>query len=96
MSLYIYIYIYIYMFLLSFCGENSQFYGATGILCFRLWLILPVGFKARVDPSSPALCSRLCVMILRVDPSLPALCSHLCVMILGVDPSSPRSTLTCV
>ena len=29
------------------------------------WFTQPMGFKARVDPSSPALCSRLRVMILR-------------------------------
>ena len=49
-----------------FCGYKSPFCGATGALCFGLWLTLPVGFKARVDPSSPTLYSHLCVMILRV------------------------------
>ena len=50
-----------------FCGDKSPFCGATGALCFRLRLTLLVGFKARVDPSSPALCSHLHVLIVRVN-----------------------------
>ena len=42
-----------------FCGDKSPFCGATGTLCFGLQLTLPMGFKARVDPSSPVLCYRL-------------------------------------
>ena len=35
---------------------------------------LPVSFKARVDPSSPALCSHLCIMILlRGNSEFPSL-----------------------
>ena len=42
------------MFLKFFCADKSPFCGAIGALCFRLWLTLPMGFKARVDTSSPA------------------------------------------
>ena len=54
----------------SFC--QSSFCGATGTLCFG-WLTLPMDFKARVDPSLPALCSHLHVMILRVNSEFPGL-----------------------
>ena len=37
---------------------KSPFCGANGTLCFVLKLTLPMGFKARVDPSSSALCSQ--------------------------------------
>ena len=61
-------------FFFNFCGDKSPFCGATGALCFGLRLILPVGFKARVNPSSTVLCSRLCVMILlRVNYKFPSL-----------------------
>ena len=35
------------MCILPFCGA---------ILCFKLWLTPPMGFKARVDAPSPVLC----------------------------------------
>ena len=41
--------------IIIFCGEKSPLCGATGALCFILQLILPMGFKARVDALSPAL-----------------------------------------
>ena len=44
----------------KFCGDT--FYGATGM-----------GFKARVDPSSPVLYSHLSIMILRVNSEFPGL-----------------------
>ena len=37
------------------CGDKSPFCGATGALCFGLWLTLPMGFKTRVNAPSPAL-----------------------------------------
>ena len=62
-------------FFFNFCGDKSPFCGATGALCFGLWLTLHMGYKAkaRVDPSSVALCSHLCVMILRVNSEFPGL-----------------------
>ena len=51
----------------------SPFCGTTGTLCFILQLTLPMCFKARVDPLSPMLCSRLCVMILKVNSEFPGL-----------------------
>ena len=39
-------------FFFKFCGNMSQSGGATGTLCFGLWLTLPIGFKARVDGGS--------------------------------------------
>ena len=39
--------------------------------CFGLWVILSMDFKARVDLSSPALCSHLRIMILRVNSEFP-------------------------
>ena len=41
-------------FLKAFCGDKSLFCGATGTLCFRLQLTLPMGFKARVNAPSLA------------------------------------------
>ena len=57
----------------GFCGDKSPFCAATGTLCFRLQLTLPMGFKARVDPSLSALCSCLNIMILRVNSEFPGL-----------------------
>ena len=54
-------------------GDKSPFCGATDTLCFELWLTMPMGVKARVDASSPALCSHLCVIILRVNSEFPGL-----------------------
>ena len=51
------------VFYFNFCGDKSPFCGATGALCFRHQLTLPMGFKARVDPSSPTLCSHLHIII---------------------------------
>ena len=62
-----------FFFFIYFCGNKSPFCGATGALCFRLWLTLPVGFKVRVDPSSLVLCSCLRVMILRINSEFPGL-----------------------
>ena len=62
-----------FFFLKIICGDKSPFCGVTDTLCFRLELTLPLGFKARVDPSSPTLCSCLCVMILRVNSEFPGL-----------------------
>ena len=57
-----------------FCGDKSPFCGPAGVPCFGLQLTLPTGFKARGDPSSPALCSHLHVMILlRVNSEFPGL-----------------------
>ena len=56
-----------------FCGDKSPFCGANATLCFSLWLTLPVGFKTRVDPSSPAICSHLHIMILRDNSEYPGL-----------------------
>ena len=53
---------------LNFCGKKSSFGGATGALCFRIWLTLPMGFKARVDAPLPALFSHSCIMSLKVNP----------------------------
>ena len=55
----------------NFAMTSNLFCGATGALCFRLWLTLPMGFKARVDPSSPMFCSHLHVMIPRVNSKFP-------------------------
>ena len=60
-----------FCFFFNFCGDKSPFCGVTGTLCFGLWLTLPMGFKARVDPSLPAFYSHLCVMILRVNFEFP-------------------------
>ena len=61
-------------FFFNFCGDKSPFCGATGAPCFRLRLTLPMGLKARVDPSSAALCSCLCIMtLLRVNSEFPGL-----------------------
>ena len=49
----------------SSCSWSYSFLGATGTLCFRLRMILPVGFKARMDPSSPVLFCHLHVVISR-------------------------------
>ena len=65
---------FVCFFLKVFWGDKSLFCGATSALCFGLQLTLPVGFKARVAPSSPALCSRLHVMILlRVNSEFPGI-----------------------
>ena len=44
----------------------GSFCGATGTLRFGLRMTLPMGFKARVDSSSPTLFCCLCAMIPRV------------------------------
>ena len=54
-------------FFLIFCGDKSPFCGVARILCFRLWLTLPMGFKVRVDPSLLVLYCHLYIMILRVN-----------------------------
>ena len=50
-----------------FAVTNHHFVEPLVISALDFWLILPMGFKARVDPSSPTLCSRLRVMIFRVN-----------------------------
>ena len=35
--------------------DQGPFCGATGTVCFGLWIALPLGFKARVNPSLPVL-----------------------------------------
>ena len=60
-----------FFFLKIFCGDKPLFCGATGTLCFGLKLTLAMVFKAKVDPSSPALCSHLHIMILRVNSEFP-------------------------
>ena len=47
--------------------DLQGFCGATGTLCFEFWLIVSIGFKAKVDLSSPMLCSCLHVWIISVD-----------------------------
>ena len=54
-----------------FCGDRSPFCVATDALCFKLWLNLPMFFKARVDLSSSVLCSHLCIIILKVNSEFP-------------------------
>ena len=44
------------LFLKIFAATMPLFYGATGTLCFRLWLTMLMGFKARVNAPSPVLC----------------------------------------
>ena len=34
-----------------FCSDKAPFCGASGTLCFRLQLTVPMGFKARMDSS---------------------------------------------
>ena len=59
-------------FFLQIFPVTSHHFVEPLLLCFRLRLTLPMGFKARVDPSSPALCSRLHIMILlRVNSEFP-------------------------
>ena len=60
---------FFFFFFFFFAVTSNRF----GSLCFRFLLILPEGFKVRVDPSSPVLCSRLPVMILRVNSEFPDL-----------------------
>ena len=49
------------------CGGKSPFSGATGTLCFGLLLILPTGFKARVNATFPSFFYHLRIMILKVN-----------------------------
>ena len=53
-------------FFLKFLLGQGPFCGATGTLCFRLQMTLPMSFKVRVDQSLPALFCHLCTMIPRV------------------------------
>ena len=56
-------YKYVFFFSTFFCGDSVTICGATGTICFGLWLTQPMGFKARVDASLPVLeWCRLCVM----------------------------------
>ena len=47
-------------FLKKFLLNQGPFCGATGTLCFGLWMTLPVSFKVAMDRSSPAVFYHLC------------------------------------
>ena len=51
--------------ILKFLFDRGPFCGATGTLCFRRQMTLPMGFKAYVDLSSHVLFCGLCTMIPR-------------------------------
>ena len=51
--------------LFKFLLDSGPFCGATGTLCFRLWMTLPMGFKARLDSSLLELFCHLRTMIPR-------------------------------
>ena len=63
--------IYGQYFFFNFCSDKPPFCRATGTFCFRLWLTLPMGFKARVDAPFSALSFYLHVMILKVNSHCP-------------------------
>ena len=59
-----------HLFFLIWALASHLVCGATGALCFGLWLTLPMGLA---DAPSPALCSRVCLMILRANSDYPGL-----------------------
>ena len=64
------------LFFFFFCKKlfmvtMSPFCGATGTICFRLWLTPLMGFKARVDVPSPSLSFTCAQWVLGVNSNFP-------------------------